>query len=285
MREYRPLSRREFISTSFGFAAISVASYSAWFEPFWIELSQKSVDLGRTSRNCLRIAHLADFHAYEKTPLSFIAQAINLAIEADPDIICLTGDYISFTLGRGDEYRKILKRLSDAKPTFATLGNHDGGRWSAQAGGYPSVDPMVRVLEGAGIRVLRNQAVSLAVRSASYTLVGLDDYWSGTFDPNAAFVDTANHHGARIVLSHNPDTKDELASYPWDLMLSGHTHGGQVKIPLLGITPILPVRDRRYVAGLYALENRFLHITRGVGSTGGVRLNCPPEVSILEILS
>ena len=84
------------------------------------------------------------------------------------------------------------------------------------------------------------------------------------------------------MLSHNPDTKNNLIRYDWDLMLSGHTHGGQVVIPFLG-APFAPVKDKTVTQGLHKFRGRYLYVTRGVGSIAGFRLNCSPEVTILKI--
>jgi predicted MPP superfamily phosphohydrolase len=86
----------------------------------------------------------------------------------------------------------------------------------------------------------------------------------------------------RILLNHNPDAKDLVRSYEWDLMLCGHTHGGQVCLPFIG-APFAPVRDKRYLHGLYAWNKRWLHISSGVGNLHGIRFNCRPEVSLLTV--
>ena len=85
-----------------------------------------------------------------------------------------------------------------------------------------------------------------------------------------------------IMLSHNPDAKTALRDVPWDLMLCGHTHGGQITLPLLG-SPLAPIADKRFSEGLHTWDKRWIYVTRGVGSLLGMRFNCPPEVSILEL--
>ena len=85
-----------------------------------------------------------------------------------------------------------------------------------------------------------------------------------------------------VLLSHNPDTKDHLLDFAWDVMLSGHTHGRQLSLPLIG-EPFSPIVDKRYVRGLYRWENRWLHISAGVGSLHTARFNCRPEVSLLTL--
>jgi predicted MPP superfamily phosphohydrolase len=86
-----------------------------------------------------------------------------------------------------------------------------------------------------------------------------------------------------VLLSHNPDVKEEVAPRHWQLMLSGHTHGGQLRVPWLGATPFAPVRDKRFVAGLHRWNDRWIHVTKGVGNVYGMRINCPPEISFLTL--
>src|SRR5262249_37650628 len=101
----------------------------------------------------------------------------------------------------------------------------------------------------------------------------------GEIDASCAFAGVTESDNV-ILLSHNPDSKDALDSFPWELMLSGHTHGGQVVFPLLG--PVFaPVADKRYVEGLKPWQDRQLHVTRGIGSIRGIRFLCRPEVSML----
>ena len=102
--------------------------------------------------------------------------------------------------------------------------------------------------------------------------------------PDEALRDHRRQKGRpTVLLSHNPDTKDLLMNDPWDLMLSGHTHGGQLSLPLFG-EPFAPIRDRRYVRDLHALGDRWLYITAGVGSLHTARFNCRPEVSLLTLV-
>jgi len=128
------------------------------------------------------------------------------------------------------------------------------------------------------MKLLRNSNTEFQAKGRTIKLVGLGDFWAGDFEPAHAFP--APSSTQTLLLSHNPDTKDLLTEYQWDLMLSGHTHGGQFALPLLG-TPFAPVRDQRYVEGLKPWEGRQIHVTTGVGNLYGMRFNCRPEVSLL----
>jgi predicted MPP superfamily phosphohydrolase len=199
-------------------------------------------------------------------------------------LICLTGDFITQGYEALDGYAEVLKPLVAHAPTFACLGNHDGGIWALRRHGYSDTNRVREVLAKAGVTLLHNNAKGVRIGGRDLTLVGLGDSWAGELQPMIAFdpppPTTAE---ATIVLSHNPDSKAELKPYPWDLLLCGHTHGGQVKLPFVG-APISSVRDRRFTEGLHRWEDRWIHVTRGVGSLWGIRFNCPPEVSLLTLI-
>jgi predicted MPP superfamily phosphohydrolase len=213
--------------------------------------------------------------------LGYIRRAILLAIEWKPDLICVTGDFITQKFTEAAAYVDILRLLSRTAPTFASLGNHDGGQWAAEDGGYPNVRWVADVLSESGINLLHNRSTTIRAADRELNLVGCGDLWAGDFDAQRAFAQRNNKE--TILLSHNPDTKEHLGIFDWHLMLSGHTHGGQFRVPWLGATPFAPVQDKRFVAGLHRWNDRWIHVTKGIGSVFGVRINCPPELSFLTL--
>ena len=255
-------------------------------EPNWLERTVNQVKLPCSNLTTgVRLLHLSDFHASSFVPFSLIENAVQLGLEAKPDIICLTGDFVTDASAFDEpEYTRILRRLASAAPVFATLGNHDGGSWSATAGGFTDASVITKLLSDSGIPLLHNRSQSVLVRGQSLRFAGVGDLWSrGGVDPGRAFAEIPAEDPA-ILLAHNPDTKDVLANHPWSLMLSGHTHGGQVVLPIIG-ERFVPVRDKRFIAGLKQWNGRYIYITRGVGNIDGVRLNCRPEVTILDLVS
>src|SRR5205085_292142 len=138
--------------------------------------------------------------------------------------------------------------------------------------GYADWTLVGDMLRKAGVTLLHNRAERVDVNGKRFQFVGVGDLWAQELDAEKAFRETEQGMPT-ILLSHNPDSKTVVADFNWNLMLSGHTHGGQCKIPLLG-TPFAPVVDKRYVAGLKPWRDRWIHVTKGVGNLHGLRFNC-----------
>jgi predicted MPP superfamily phosphohydrolase len=286
----RLITRKKFLRCFAGCAlgGVAAGSYARWGETHWLRVTRTAIALPKRGRVAgaapLRILHLSDLHAYEPwVSLDHIARAVALGLAQKPDLVCLTGDFITRRYGSFGEYARILHRLAVAAPTFACLGNHDGGIWSANDGGYSQVESVQGMLAAAGIDLLYNSYRDTVVKGHHLQLFGVGDWWSDRCRPGRAFAGVPPREGAlRLVLNHNPDAKVAFATYDWDLMLCGHTHGGQIGIP--GIAEaIAPVQDKDFIAGLYRWQERQIFITRGVGNLHGVRFLCPPEVSVLEV--
>jgi len=250
-----------------------------WFscgEPHWFEVSHTRISIPGVRPT--RILHLADLHVSDGMTAADLEPGLRAGLDERPDLICITGDFVSNPAGfdRAGLLR-LLRLAADTAPTYAVAGNHDGGAWLARRGGARSSQFMRELVATAGVHVLHNASVEFG----DLTLAGVGDLWSGETDPDRAFTGV-DPDSTTIALCHNPDGKAILKDYHWHLMLSGHTHGGQVRIP--GITPLwAPVWDKRFVAGLYTWEQRHLFITRGLGSPKHVRAFCRPEVSVLEV--
>ena len=273
-------SRRRFLG-GVSFAALGALGYARWFEAERLQRSFITVPFFHGRNPPLKLLHLSDLHASPVVSLGYIRKAIEAAVEWRPDLICVTGDFITRTFDEASEYTRVLQRLSATGPTFASLGNHDGGKWAGEEGGHENVTWVTQVLQQSGIHLLRNDSLRTRIHDCDLNLVGLGDIWAEDFDARRAF--TQSRDGNTIILSHNPDTKDLLNVFDWQLMLSGHTHGGQLRVPWTGATPFAPVRDKRFVAGLRQWNERWIHVTKGIGSVFGVRINCPPEVSFLTL--
>lgn len=275
------MTRRRFLG-GVSFAGVGTLAYARFFEAELLQVSHVAVPLSQEARQPLKLLHLSDLHASALVSLEYIERAIRRGLEWKPDVICVTGDFVTRQFDRPAEFAAVLKQLPSVAPTFATLGNHDGGAWSRKNGGFQDFQWISSVLRESGIELLHNKSIPVKLGDWPLRFVGVGDRWADSFDAASAFsgvtAETTN-----VFLSHNPDEKDAVSARPWHLMLSGHTHGGQLRVPWIGATPFAPVRDKRFVAGLHRWNNRWLHVTKGIGSVFGMRINCPPEVSCLTL--
>lgn len=266
----------------------SAAVYARHFEPDWFEVTRTPVrvpGLRPKGVRPFRILHLSDLHASAVVSLDSIEEAIELGLTTNPDLIALTGDFITGQDIDWSGYSAVLSRLSATAPTVACLGNHDGGVWTQRVGRPYTADRVEALLADAGIELLHNRTITRRIAATPLRITGVGDLWAGECQPAIAFWEQAPAPPGtlQLVLNHNPDAKDLFNAHPWDLMLCGHTHGGQLWLPILG-APFAPVRDKRFIEGLHPWDGRQLYITRGVGNLHGVRFNCRPEVSVLELV-
>ncbi len=272
----KPLTRRAFLATAL---AAQLALYTWRIEPRWLEITRRDLPIvglppaldGKT------LAHFTDLHIGPQVDDAYIAETFARIAALRPDLVVHTGDLITARGPFLEQARELLRHFPRGPlGTFAILGNHDyGHNWS-----HPELaDRIVRLLEDAGCRVLRNETVDCH----GLRVTGLDDWWAGRFSPQQAL---ARHtpETPSLALVHNPDTCD-LAGWEgfrgW--ILAGHTHGGQCKPPFLP-PPLLPVKNRRYTAGAFELTGgRQLYISRGVGHLMQVRFNVRPEVALFTL--
>ncbi len=219
------------------------------------------------------LVHLSDFHFSPWNPIDFLARAVELANRQKPDVIVLTGDYADEDNADLGACAEVLGRLSAPLGVFAVLGNHD----------YDvGADETVQALSTAGIVVLRNERAALGDGERHLWLVGLDDTATHREEFAASFEGIPAGEPA-ILLSHSPDLLARAADMGAEIVLSGHTHGGQVWLPVVG-APHAPSLSPRYTAGTTRLLNTRMHVSRGIGTTlHPVRLNCPPEIGVLTL--
>jgi predicted MPP superfamily phosphohydrolase len=203
----------------------------------------------------LRIAQLSDLHCGWVTSRKQVRNAVEIANQAQPDLIVLTGDYISLSRFDLPLVRRDLAGLN-AAPVLAILGNHD--HW---AGGHRVSDS----LRSLGYQMLHNQSESLALRGSPLHVIGLDDPVSKRHDIDLAFRDVSDG-GTRVVLAHCARVASELASHSVDLLLSGHTHAGQIQIPRF--TNALGRRlGCTQMRGTEFHERMTVYVTSGVGNS------------------
>lgn len=220
-----------------------------------------------------KIIHLSDTHHSPFTTLEHIARTVKVANRLKPDIFLLTGDYVS----HDDKYiapvAEVLGGLKSEFGTYACLGNHD--HWT-------DADLVTHLFRGEGINMLVNEGLRFEARGVSFWLAGVDDYMVGKTDVAAALKGSYPDE-MKLLLAHNPIIFRQSVRAGIDLTLSGHTHGGQVKIRDEE-KRILP--RRKPTAGLHKRKGSQIYITRGIGTVVlPVRYQCPPEISMLTLRS
>ena len=273
------VSRRRFLLAAGGaLAGLGGAGADAFvWAPRRVELVREEVIVPALPAKLagLRIAHLSDIHLYHGLHPA-ARRAIELVREADPDITIITGD-LAESVSQLRHVRSFVGECHGRLATVVTLGN-----WEHDVGITPS--HMQRACEGAGATFLYNEALTLSVGGSRVAVVGLDDPLTGQPDPARALREVPPD-AATVWGFHAPGYADTLrrASLPKPVLaLCGHTHGGQIRLPLL--PPITPIGSGRFLAGWYHDSFAPLYVSRGVGTTTiRARFRCPPEVGVFTL--
>jgi uncharacterized protein len=281
------LTRRRFL-TAGACAAAGAAIYSSEIERHWIEISRHDVFVPglHAAFEGLRVAQLSDIHLDEFTEPAFLHGAVIRINGLDPDVVFLTGDFVTASPISKRTFKdaawqcaKILNQLK-CPLRYACLGNHDllAGKKKVTA-----------ALAAGSITVVNNSYLPIERGGGRFWLSAVEDPLEGHPDPEAAIPPSIRNlpNEPVILLCHGPDYADNLlaqsAGQAVSLMLSGHTHGGQVCLPFVG--PLaLPPFGKKYIAGWFQLGKLQLHVNRGIGTVGvPLRFDCPPEISFITL--
>jgi uncharacterized protein len=281
------LSRRRFMKATLCGAA-GLALYAGELERHWIEITRHEVQVPGlpAAFDGMRIAQLSDIHMDEYSEPAYVRHAVELINGMNPDAVFLTGDYVTndlttqkFAEGEAWQCANILTGL-DCRARYAILGNHDV---------MVNAPLVVEALKDNGMTVLRNACLPIERTGARFWLAGLDDPVLGQPDPELAIPPAIRNlaHEPVILMCHAPDYADELvkhaagSSVAW--MLSGHTHGGQVRLPFVGALQLPPL-GRKYVEGWFRFGSMQLYVNRGLGAVGvPFRFDCPPEITLFTL--
>jgi predicted MPP superfamily phosphohydrolase len=257
-------------------APLAVALHARFRQPYQPVLERIDVSLPAAHRSLagLRIGFLTDAHVGPFFAAANLDCAVSLLLSGEPDLVLLGGDYISESPRYAEPAAAVLGRLRAApRGCLAVLGNHDISNDGAK---------VTAALEAVGIRVLRNEAVPVETPAGTLWIAGIDETILAHADIAKSFAPIPA--GAAVVtLWHEPDTAADAAAHGAFMQLSGHSHGGQIRLP--GIGPlVLPPGGRAYPAGRYRVGPLTLYTARGAGVyRPAVRLNCPPEVTIVTL--
>jgi uncharacterized protein len=283
------VTRRRFL-TAGACVAAGAAIYSSEIERHWIEISRRDVFLPglHASFNGIRIAQISDIHLDEFTEPAFLRGAVARINSLDPDMVFLTGDFVTLSpiskrLFKHAAWQcaNILHELK-CPLRYACLGNHDllVGKKKVTA-----------ALAANGTIVLNNSYLPIERGGGRFWLAAVEDPLEGHPDPEAAIPASIRNlpNEPVVLLCHGPDYADNLLAQPAgqsvSLMLSGHTHGGQICLPFAGPL-VLPRFGQKYIAGWFQFGKLQLHVNRGIGTVGlPLRLNCPPEISVITLRS
>ncbi len=254
----------------------------AWvWEPAQLVQRDHALTLPRWPVQCngLRVDVLADLHTGSlHNGVGKLDRIVRKVAQGDADVVLIAGDFVILSVFLGtyvppETIARHLQPLAARKPVYAVLGNHDWWKGGTR----------VRLaLESAGITVLDNQASAVSVRDCRFWLAGIGDLWEGQPDVTKALADV-DATAPVLALTHNPDIFPQIPARA-ALTIAGHTHGGQVYLPLLG-RPVLPV-EQRYAIGHIVENDRHLFVSPGLGtSIAPVRFRVPPEISRLTLRS
>lgn len=276
-------SRRRFLQLTGGLALSGAGGfgYARLLEPNWVEVVEQPLAIPGLPEHLTgtRIAQFSDIHLGQHTGPEKLLDAVLRINRLAPDLVFLTGDYVTRTADQASGLVEPLGALT--APTYAILGNHD--LWTDR-------DSVASYLAQTPVRLLVNQGIEAL---PGLFVAGVDDLWSGGPDIRAA-LDGVPGGAISLLLAHEPDYFDRVvqADAPVAVQFSGHSHGGQVRIPsaipdgagLWSRAPVLPRYGERYPIGLYRVGQRQVYTNRGLGVWPlPYRFNCRPEITLFRL--
>ena len=271
---------------------------------------------GHRDLDGLKILHFSDLHFRKSVSKGFLSRLITKTKKFDPDIIVFTGDFIcNSKLEDKERLKEFLCSFSAPYGCYYTFGNHDySGYISRDRQGkckiYNNKKPLLikvfkafftqkkrktfcnlkeisphkeltELLSKTPFQSVENKTISIPINGTYLNISGLGDYWAGCCCPEKAFKNYI-HEYLGIVLTHNPDSIQRIKKYPGDIVLGGHTHGGQANFPFL-VDKFVPLDNKKLRKGLFFCDNKNIFVTKGVGSTFPFRWFAPPELVMITL--
>jgi uncharacterized protein len=275
----KPVTRRQFLKI-FGSSVLVSPLFAGGYglaSAYAFEVSKHSFNMPHL-QTPLKVIHMTDLHFGKFIFEREVRAWVNAANLEQPDLVVITGDIIDHALSNQklESLAKELGKLKAKLGVFATLGNHD---YYTASGARFDVNILISQLERYGLKYLVNQGIALR---PDFFLAGVDDYWAGTVRV-AKSIQNASLDTAILLLSHNPDILPKVPKRV-GLMLSGHTHGGQIRAPFGKGLACISKHGERYQMG-FVHEKTSAFVSRGLGTTGvPIRTFCPAELVVLELL-
>jgi hypothetical protein len=269
----------------------STLIYGSLIEPQWIEIVYDSVDLTEDQDGLsLKVVLVSDYHLGPYKQQDFVEKSVELINEQKPDLVLLLGDFI-YSYEEQSDYLSPIANIKSKLGVYAILGNHDYGLSRSnrndreEIGALNKSSYVANKLEEFGVEVLQNQQYTLNINGQDLVLVGLEDLWGDIYDFGSVFENLTSEDKI-ILLEHNPDIILDERSDIADLIVSGHTHGGQIRFPLIGTVYPIPTKlGAQYAMGKFDIEDGgYLYITKGIGEMGPrARLLARPEIVVLDV--
>jgi predicted MPP superfamily phosphohydrolase len=273
------LTRRQLFKrlATFSILPIGAGYYAHDIEPFWPKFPDVPVQIRSLPKSFegFRLVQITDMHT-GRVPYAYLQKSIDRVKKSEPDLAVFTGDLLHHRADMIQPVTNLLKGFDC--PVLVSFGNHDFAPYRGDTEPYdPDLDfELQNALVAIGCHVLRNDAMPIEKSGQHLWFVGLDDLWFGDFNPQLAFSKVPP--GVPVIaLSHNPDTAYMLADNHPDLILSGHTHGGQIRLPFYG-PPRMNVNHTELDMGHFQLPHSQLYVAAGLGYIQRIRFNCRPEV-------
>jgi len=255
----------------------------------WVEIHRRRMPLVGLDQSLagLKLVQISDLHYSPVVWERYLLQFVSWVNDLKPDVVVVTGDLITGGYRYAHRVATILSHVKASRGVICTFGNHDYSIYGkiANGEGKRRADYLEDCLEKRGLHVLRNETWYLEPKTGGkglpLTLVGLDDEWSGNIDPDAAYRGVDKDLPI-VCLNHNPANCLELMQYPWQWMLSGHTHGRQIATSTFGRT-FYPHKYRQFTHGYYSVNGRHLYVNRGLSYGQRVLSWCRPEITVFKL--
>ena len=260
--------------------------WGSFIEPRRLVVRDVPIDLKTTAKHeQIKIAFLSDFHLGHYKKSFFVKRIVKQVLKQNPDVVLLGGDYILGGDGSNAKYLAPLKDLSDRYPVYAVMGNHEFHLANENDSHLVDRTATLRWLfEKLNIKILENKTAIITVNDSRFNLTGLPEIWTHKVNFHIAEINQ-DPHLPNVLLVHNPEIILDENANKYELIISGHTHGGQIRLPFVGSLAPLPTKLGRYFdQGLFPTKNGYLYISSGLGESGArARLFDPPEITILNL--
>ena len=219
-----------------------------------------------------RIAFLTDTHVASFMRRAFYRRCVEEVAKFAPDLVLLGGDFVTWKRHIPLLGDRLLDGLTARDGVFAVRGNHD--YWAG-------IEQIESTMSRAGVQFLTNKNVTIRRGTSHLSLIGIDEVYRGNPDPAAAF--NGLEPGPCITVSHHPDIIESIADRRVDLLLCGHTHGGQIRLPFFGAMVVPSKHEALYASGFHRLRSVLMYVSRGLGAVPPVRILCRPEVATFTL--